>query len=286
MKTILLIIDPENDFCVTEEGEHRGSLVIPGAYDDMVRLSAMINRLGEDIDEIWITLDQHPPEGIERPGWWIRESDQSEPAPFTQLGVNAEGKVVRLNGTEFTDETYVTKDPQKMNSGGPTGLGVVGYLRELDRLGKGPHTIWPVHCVKDTWGAQIVDPLFAELICWELWFPERVGKIFMVGKGMNPWTEHFSGMKAEVVDPADPRTGFDKEFHERLSSADQILVSGEALSHCVLRTLLDLEDLAPKITLLLDTTSPVPGFEFAGIHHIQDLCAKGMTIRNSTDIEL
>ena len=53
MTVILLIIDPQNDF---HEG---GSLAIPGAMEDTKRIAALVEAHGDDIDEIYVTLDSH-----------------------------------------------------------------------------------------------------------------------------------------------------------------------------------------------------------------------------------
>ena len=53
-KLELLIIDPQNDFC-----SPKGSLFVPGADKDSVRLSTMIDRLRKRMDDIHVTLCPH-----------------------------------------------------------------------------------------------------------------------------------------------------------------------------------------------------------------------------------
>ena len=53
MTVILLLIDPQIDF---HEG---GSLAVPGATADSERIAKMITEHGDEIDEIYVTLDSH-----------------------------------------------------------------------------------------------------------------------------------------------------------------------------------------------------------------------------------
>ena len=52
-KTILLIIDPQNDF------HPGGSLGVTGANEDSQRIADMISKNQTSIDEIYVTLDSH-----------------------------------------------------------------------------------------------------------------------------------------------------------------------------------------------------------------------------------
>ena len=59
-KLQIFIVDPQNDFCVSDDGQrNKGSLVVPGADADMRRVAKMIRRLGDRIDDIHVTLDSH-----------------------------------------------------------------------------------------------------------------------------------------------------------------------------------------------------------------------------------
>jgi nicotinamidase-related amidase len=109
-----------------------------------------------------------------------------------------------------------------------------------------------------------------------------------VTKGSNYKTEHYSAVQAEVPDPTDPSTHINTPFIETLEEADIIVVSGQALSHCVANTVRDIADNfgdenIQKLVLLEDTTSPVPGFEQLGIDFLKDMKARGMQVAKSTD---
>ena len=78
-KTDLLIIDPQWDFC-----DPNGSLSVPGAADDMKRISDMIDRMGKKINQIHITLDCHYPFDIAHNIMW-RDSTGNILSPFTTV---------------------------------------------------------------------------------------------------------------------------------------------------------------------------------------------------------
>jgi nicotinamidase-related amidase len=291
-KLHLLIVDPQNDFCVADDGHgNQGALVVPGAADDMARLAAMIDRLGDRIDDIHVTLDSHQSIGIERPRWWKRVSDGAPPDPFTILGIHPDGKrIVKLDLSTGQpvppEEEYTTYLPSFLHQGGPTGKGSFGYLEALAARKRYPHVVWTVHCVVGTWGWGIVPTLARALGRWEI---DHFARVNYIVKGNNPWTEHFSGVQAEVQDPNDPSTQVNIRLIRTLEEADIIAVTGEALSHCVANTGRDIAaafadpKYIEKMVLIADTTSNVGGFEFLGKQFIQDLRAKGMKTATAAD---
>ena len=295
MRLHLVVVDPQNDFCIGDDGHgNKGQLVVPGADQDMSRLAKMLRRLGPKIDDIHVTLDSHQTVGIERPRWWKRASDGAEPTPFTCLGIHPDGRRVvkfvvggsspNAFGMSATEEEYVTAIPSFLHQGGPTGKGSFGYLQALAARGRYPHIVWTEHCIVGTWGWGIV-PELADALKW--WEREYIARVNYVVKGNNPWTEHFSGVMAEVPDPADPATQVNTRLVQTLEDADLILFTGEALSHCVANTARDVAatfsnpKYAEKIVLLKDTTSNVSGFDFLGDAFIKDMTAKGMKIEDS-----
>ncbi len=84
-------------------------------------------------------------------------------------------------------------------------------------------------------------------------------------KGMNPLTEHFSVFKAEMPLENDPETQLNLKLIQELQCFDTVLVCGQALTHCVNRSCRDLvlnwEKDTADIALVIDCTSPIPGFE-------------------------
>jgi nicotinamidase-related amidase len=139
--------------------------------------------------------------------------------------------------------------------------------------------IWPEHCLIGDPGSTVWPALSAAIHRWER---ARGRSARYVAKGQNPWTEHFSAIRAEVPDPTDPSTQTSAELVGALARADRVLVAGEARSHCVANTVRDLVEAEPdvvgRLTLLTDATSDVPGFERFGEAFVRDLAARGMAL--------
>ncbi len=317
LKVHLLVIDPQNDFCVGarkiripeaslgvnhklgpvtngyveyETGE-KGALVVPGAEADMTRLAKLIDRIGGKLDDITVTLDSHQRNGIERPSLFKRVSDGAPPGPFTVLGIHTDRRrVVRLEPSAAslnqTDEEYTTRLPGMMFRGGATGKGFFGYLEALEAAKRYPHVIWPPHCCVGSWGWGVVPELDEAFGRWEL---EQTARINYVPKGNNPDTEHFSAAKAEVPDPRDPSTQINTRLITSLEESDIIALAGEALSHCMANTVTDVADCfsnqayIEKMVLLTDCSSNVPGFEAMGSTFMRNMIARGMKTATSLD---
>lgn len=274
MKIHLVVVDPQNDFCIPDCARNQGALVVPGARQDMSRVAVMIDRLGDQIEAIHVTLDSHHTVGIERPGWWKRVKDGVPPPPFTTLTLNDAGDGV----VDAAGDAYTTTIPYRFRHGPPEGYGVLGYSRALKDKG-GVLTIWPVHCVIGTWGACIVPELARMLSAWEQKTSTPVNYVL---KGTNPHTEHFSAVRAEVPDSEDPSTSLNVGLLRQLQQADLIAVCGEARSHCVAATVRDMIEQCPsfdrKLVLLDDAMSNVPGFEKQGDVFMEDMLARGVTV--------
>jgi nicotinamidase-related amidase len=111
----------------------------------------------------------------------------------------------------------------------------------------------------------------------------------VVTKGSNPWTEHFSAVRAEVPDPEDPSTQINRAFVQSLEVADLVAWTGQALSHCLANTFRDAAEvfsdpaIISKMVLLTDATSNVATFEKYGDDFIRDMKAKGMRTSTTTD---
>jgi nicotinamidase-related amidase len=258
----LLIIDPQNDFC-----DPNGSLYVPGADEDMTRLSKAVVRLGNKLTDIHVTLDSHRILDISHPLWW-KDSAGNPPPPFTTI-----------TAADMRAGKWTTSLPGAFTR-------TLEYLDELEKRGRYPHVIWPEHCKIGDWG-QCVFPVLAEAIHgWERAHKAMTG---FVTKGSNPWTEHFSGVEAEVPDPEDPSTQLNGDLIATLKEADVILLAGEARSHCLANTLRDIlrafkdPELARKLVLLTDACSDVPGFESFGDTLITQVTAAG--VRTATTVD-
>ncbi|MCA9573154.1 MAG: hypothetical protein KC656_35205, partial [Myxococcales bacterium] len=261
MKLHLVVIDPQKDFC-----SRHGALAVPGADADMDRLACLVRRLGDRLDDIHVTLDSHRRVDISHP-LWFRDDRGHAPAPFTAI-----------SAADVEAGRWVPTLPS-------THARTLQYLRELERSGRYGHVVWPEHCLIGSEGHNVVEPLFDALQEWS----SRFALVDFVTKGSNPWTEHFSALRAEVPDPADPGTQLNAGLLTTLEEADIVLLAGEASSHCLAHTVRDIaasfRDPAAvrKLVLLTDATSPVPGFEPLADAFLKDLVALGMKTSTTTD---
>lgn len=261
MKLHVLIIDPQNDFV-----DRGGSLSVPGAAADMDRLAAMIERLAPKIGDIHVTLDSHRRVDISHPMWWVDTAGR-HPSPFTLI-----------TAADVADGRWTTYRPGMRARS-------LQYLRDLETRGRYPHVIWPEHCLIGDPGHNVWPTLAGAIHQWE----DRFAVADFVTKGSNPWTEHFSGVMAEVPDPADPTTQLNTGLIRTLEEADIIAFAGEASSHCVANTGRDILDnfsapqFAQKVVLLTDAMSPVPTFEKLADDFFRDMRAAGM--RTSTTVD-
>ncbi len=264
-KIHLLVIDPQVDFC-----DPTGSLYVPGAEKDMNRLAAMVDRIGPKIAQVHITLDSHRLNDIAHPNFW-KDTNGKQPNPFTLISV---ADVTNGKWTPSVPGLYIR---------------ALNYVKALEKGGKFPLVIWPAHCLIGSRGTQVLPVLFDAITKWEADKPGRYANY--VTKGCNPLTEHYSVFAAEVVDPTDPSTQLNTDLIGLLADPDvtQILVAGEAKSHCVRNSLYDLIQNFPdpkyahKMVILEDAMSSVPTFEKVGDDFFADMRTKGVEFSNTVD---
>ncbi|MGC4075479.1 MAG: cysteine hydrolase [Rubrivivax sp.] len=271
----LLIIDPQNDFCDLPPDWHghdpvSGARVTPalpvaGAHADMLRLADYIDRYGDDIDAITVTLDSHHRIDVAHPPFW-RGADGSEVTPFTAISAQ-----------QVRDGVFVPRDAQVLPR-------VLAYLDALDSRGRYALMVWPEHCRIGNWGHLVHAAVQAACDRWEA---RRLRPVRHVFKGDNPWTEHYSAFEAEVPDPDDAGTRMNTALLARLGEAKALVVAGEAGSHCVRASVEDLLAHLPgaraeRIVLLTDCMSPVAGFEAQQADFLQRMAARGVALQTST----
>jgi len=262
MNARLLIIDPQNDFCDILGA----ALPVPGANADMLRLAALMKQARGKLTDIAVTLDSHASVGIERTTFWTAANGHPV-APFTQI---VEGDVRAGH--------FAPRDPQRLPE-------VLAYLQALEHGGRYRLIVWPVHCVLGTWGHNIHEAVAAELAGWE---QETQRTAFRVLKGLNPMTEQYSAVQAEVPDERDPRTLANRALIEQTRpEGGLLLVAGEAASHCVASTLEHLfealdEGERRRVVILSDCMSPVGSFEAQATKFFAHARALGARVMTST----
>jgi nicotinamidase/pyrazinamidase len=270
MKVHLITIDPQNDFCIANgPGGNKGQLVVPGAEEDINRLAAFITKNGKRIDEIHCTLDSHQSAHIAHPIFWTNAKGENPP-PFSVIAHDD-----TVNGVWFPSNPRLRAYGER-------------YTGELKKHGRYQLMIWPPHCLIGTWGHSIVPAMAQALLAWEKEAWQRLTKVDFVAKGSNVLTEHYSGVQADVPDDGDPSTKLNTVLIDALRNADQILITGEALSHCVANTIRDIannfgDDNVKKFVFLEDTSSNVANCEALGKAFVKEMVGRGMKVANTKD---
>lgn len=261
-KVHLLLIDPQNDFM----DQPKAALAVPGAQQDMKNVAELITRMNNKLSDIHVTLDSHHVLDVAHPAMW-RDANNNMPNPFTEI-THADVK----NGVWMPFHPALKDE-------------MLAYTKELEVNNRYKLLIWPEHCLIGSWGNAIYEPVIASL---NIWARENKQLINYVTKGSNPFTEHYSAVKAEVQKADDKTTQINWPLINVIKEADLILLAGEALSHCVASTVTDIadnfgEENISKLVLLTDCASSVTGFETNGQEFIEKMVKRGMKTALSTD---
>ncbi|TAJ14501.1 isochorismatase family protein [Marinilabiliaceae bacterium JC017] len=234
-KNLLLVIDMQNDFCRPD-----GALYVPHAENDVKRVSAFILNHEKAIDHILFTQDTHHYLDIAHPGFWKNAAGE-RPALYTNISF-----------TDFKNEVWLPVTDKEA---------VGNYLAALEAQGEFPHVIWPEHCIVGSEGAAIVSELLEAGRQWSF----SSGKTFQViSKGLNPLTEHFGALRANIPNKNDASTLLNEELKTIICDYENIIIAGEAKSHCVANTIkqiFELDEFKGNMLILDDCMSNVPGFE-------------------------
>jgi len=261
-KIYLVIVDPQNDFC-----DPKGALYIPNAEKDIQRLADMICKHKKDIHHIQVTMDSHYWVHIAHPVFW-EGKDGKSPQPLTLIkseDVIGDKPLWRARHAAYRERAK-------------------HYVKQLEANGRYTLCIWPPHCIFGTWGHNVHSDLNGALKEYQ----EVFGSVKFSFKGSNLFTEHYSAVKADVVDPADPSTNIDLNLIDMLAQADEVLFAGEALSHCVANTMHDVlkhlgHENAEKFVILKDASSNIPGFEAYGNTFLKEMDKLGLKTTTTED---
>lgn len=264
-KVQLLVIDPQNDF----HDQAGATLPVNGAMADAERLADLIKRKGRAINSIDATLDTHQQLDIAHAMTWVNSKGEN-PAPFTIISADDVRK-----GVWRAYNPALQKRFEK-------------YVEALETNARYPLVIWPYHTLVGTWGHNVVDPVMEQFMDWER---RKRSRVNYTTKGHNPWTEHYSGIMADVPDSSDPTTQLNTGMIKSLQEADVILLSGQALSHCLANTVRDIannfgEENIGKLVLIEDTSSPVAGFENLATDFLTEMKARGMQTAKASEIDI
>lgn len=264
MKTNLLIIDPQNDFC-----DRKGSLYVSGAVNDIERITSFIKNKGNALNDIFVSLDTHNVIDIAHPSYW-KDKNGKSPSPYT---------VITLSDIE----NGIWSPVNSLNDGW-----VRFYTKTLSEKGRYNLCIWPEHCLIGSWGANVHPMLQEELNEWQ----RKTGKtVIYIQKGFDQDTEQYSVFESEIAIES-----FDKSVNfgviEDTLDCDKLFITGEARTHCVLNSVRSIaenaEDRINKLVILDDTMSNVAiptAVDFAD-SYFAGLVSKGATITTTDKIIL
>lgn len=261
-------IDWQNDFV-----DPSGSLYVTGADQDAIRFAVLIRRIKNKINGIHATLDSHQLVHIAHPIWWIN-SEGKHP----DISEFYKGNPTIISASDVKNGTWTATKPSLQKYS-------LQYVETLEKNGRYPLCIWPPHCLIGSWGHGVYPAVFDAFTEWEQDFKKVDYRV----KGSNPYTEHYSGVQADVPDPSDPHTMLDTSpgsLIDVLANADMIAITGQALSHCLANTVRDIannfgDDNIKKMVLLQDCTSSVTGFENLGNDFINEMTIRGMQVTTS-----
>lgn len=228
MNRLLIIVDPQNDFCDPE-----GSLYVPDAEKDCDRIAKIIQDF--DFGNIFVTMDMHHEYSMYHNIFWNEYNEQ-------YITVNKDNYL-----TKYTPRNIHDIDRIK-------NMFICQRNKQID--------VWPVHCVIGEWGSSI-HPVIANAL--SDYTVKNTNRIRYVFKGLDPYEEEYSAFS--IPSKSDGKEIFFRWMDSYLHHSE-IYICGEAASHCVKQTLLDIMHFVGrrdkydyKIKLITNATSYVKGFE-------------------------
>jgi len=265
-RTALLLIDVQNTFCLPEFELFVAGRSGTGAVEDTVRMAELLYRSLDRVSQVVATLDTHSAAQIFHPLFWL-DAEGRPPAAHT---------VIRL---EDVESGRYRVNPALAPLVSPRrdfdlAAWARSYTRALAEGGKYPLVVWPYHSMLGGIGHAM-----ASLVEEAVFFHSvaRQSPTRLEIKGRHALTENYSALRPEVAvdDRGQPLVPDSRALVDHLLGFDEILVAGEAKSHCVAWTVADLlaeirvrdASLARRVVLLDDCASAVvvPGvLDFTG----------------------
>jgi nicotinamidase-related amidase len=256
LRTHLVLIDVQRDFCFPEGTLYVGGRSGRGAMDDNDRIARFIYQNLGAISEITCTLDSHLPFQIFFAPFWVDRA----------------GEPLRPHRTISVDEIRagdVAPNPDIVDSVGAPDLAwlkkqVLFYCESLARAGKYVLYLWPPHVLLGGDG-HVLAGVIQEARLFHAWV--RGARNGVEIKGMHALTENYSVFSPEVLLTHDGASLASRNgaLLDALLREDRLIVAGQASSHCVKSSIDDLLDairardkkLAQRVYVLEDAMSAV-----------------------------
>jgi nicotinamidase-related amidase len=274
-------IDGQVAFCTPG-----ASLFVPGAVEDTVRTVEWLYRNLTRITTLVLSLDTHSVHQVFHPAAWV-DGEGRHPAPFTVIS---------------TDEVRQGRwRPVLKVEGFPDfAASALEYCEQLERSGRYVLTIWPYHALLGGTSHALVPALMEAALFHSV---ARRAETVVEIKGRSAVTENYSVLAPEVRALGGRAVGeFNTRLFDLLLGHDRVYVFGQAKSHCVRATLLDLLEecrrrdptLLSRVHVLEDAMSPVPpppldplppalDFPRVADETLRTVAAAGMRIVRTTD---
>ena len=256
LRTHLVLIDVQRDFCFPEGTLYVGGRSGRGAMDDNDRIARFIYQNLGAISEITCTLDSHLPFQIFFAPFWVDRA----------------GEPLRPHRTISVDEIRagdVAPNPDIVDSVGAPDLAwlkaqVLFYCESLARAGKYVLYLWPPHVLLGGDG-HVLAGVIQEARLFHAYV--RGARNGVEIKGMHALTENYSVFSPEVLLTHDGASLASRNgaLLDALLREDRLIVAGQASSHCVKSSIDDLLDairardkkLAQRVYVLEDAMSAV-----------------------------
>ena len=263
-KRALIIIDGQNDF--TEGGLSKtgiqvqpGTLPVTDGFSALERVADLIEKKNGFFDSIICTLDSHHYYHVAHQLPWI-DSKNVHPSPYTMIN--------ELDVCGPKPIWFAANGMRQVGDGKGGKMSIQKKLEQyVTKLGKAtrngqpryPLIIWPYHCIIGTPGACLNPALDLALKNYEI---KKNWPINKVTKGSWLYSEHYSALKAEVVDDADPMTQLNTYLVQVFNTFDEIYWSGLAEDFCLANTWRDAIDelgldAGKKMKIISDGTAAV-----------------------------
>lgn len=130
-------------------------------------------------------------------------------------------------------------------------------------------TLWPVHCIQNTWGSQLADPLLNEA-------SRHHNKV--IDKGFLPDREYYSAFN-DIFNHHHTELDVYLQKHH----TTEVYICGLAMDYCVKDTAISAVELGYKVYIYEDLTRPIFDDEEHMTKMYEELKAHGIELIKSTD---